>query len=384
MLMIYFPYYYHRSFNYNSTALVYCRLYKKEKGSCINATFQLSTAFIKNLQTVKTCVNFEQHNKNSQNKMKAAIRSKYGLPQVLSVKEVETPTAKDNEVLIKVHATTVNRTDCGILFGKPLLIRLFTGIFKPKLSITGTDFAGEIVATGIKVNSFKVGDKVMGFGGMGLGTHAQYISIPETKAILTIPVNINYEQATASVEGAFYALDNVNKLNPKAGQKAMVNGATGAIGSAIVQFLKYYGLTVTATCSTENINLVKSLGADRIIDYKKIDFTKDSDQYDFVFDAVGKSTFVKCKPLLKNKGIYTSTDGFVNFFLSIVTPVFRGKKVVFTPPKNVKAGLNFIKQLLEKGNFIPVIDRRYPIDKIVEAFTYAASGKKVGNIIITM
>jgi NADPH:quinone reductase-like Zn-dependent oxidoreductase len=253
------------------------------------------------------------------------------------------------------------------------------------MHITGSDFAGQIVAVGPAVKSFKSGEKVMGFSGViGVGSHAQYLAIPETKAILGIPSNQTYEQATACMEGAFYALSGVNLVKPQAGQKALVYGATGAIGSSMVQYLKYYGLYVTAVCSGENRELVRSLGADKVIDYKTEDFTKDNEQYDFVFDAVGKSSFSKCKLLLREKGIYSSTDGLLNFFLALTTPLFRGKKVVFAPPKNLKAGLSFIKELVEKGKFRPVIDRTYPLDQIAEAYKYVASGQKIGNVILTM
>ncbi len=314
--------------------------------------------------------------------MKAAFRLKYGTAEVLSIKEVEKPTPKDNELLVRVYAATVNRTDCHILWGKPFFMRFFTGLFKPRIAITGTDFAGQVEATGKDVKSFKAGDKVMGFDFLGLRSHAHYLIVRETKTII-MPANITYDEAAACVEGAFYALNAINNMNPKAGQKALVIGATGAIGSSSVQFLKLYGVSITAVCNSENSELVRSLGADEIIDYKTHDFTKGSGQYDLVFDAVGKSTFGQCKPLLKKKGIY-STSGGVNPFLVLITPLLGGKKVVFAPPKNLKASLGFIKDLVEKGNFKPVIDRKYPIEKIAEAFTYVATGQKIGNVIITM
>ena len=315
--------------------------------------------------------------------MKAAVRSKYGTAEVLSIEEVEKPTPNDNEMLVRVYAATVNRTDCHILWGKPFIMRLFTGLFKPRIATTGTDFAGQIEATGKNVTSFKTGDRVIGFDFWGLRSHAHYLAIQEAKAII-IPGNITYEEAAACVEGAFYALSVINKISPKAGQKALVIGATGAIGSSYVQFLKFYGTSITAVCSSENSELVKTLGADKIIDYKTEDFTKDSNEYDFVFDAVGKSTFSQCKPLLKKKGIYSSSGGSQNIFLPLITQLLGGKKVVFAPPKNLKASLSFIKDLVEKGSFRPVIDRKYPIDKIAEAYEYVATGQKIGNVIITM
>jgi len=197
-----------------------------------------------------------------------------------------------------------------------------------------------------------------------------------------MPGNITYEQAAACLEGAFYAASGLIRLNPKAGLKALVYGATGAIGSAYVQFLKYYDVYVTAVCGGENSELVRSWGADKIIDYKTEDFTKDNGQYDFVIDAVGKSSFAKCKRLLKKKGIYAPSGGSENLFLVLMKPLLGGKKVLF--PKDAKGNLGFIKELLEKGSFRPVIDRIYPLDKIAEAFTYVATGQKIGNVIITM
>ncbi len=267
-------------------------------------------------------------------------------------------------------------------------MRLFTGLFKPRSSIIGSDFAGQIEAVGSTVQSFKAGDKIMGFGGgFGCGSHAQYFILPErkaTKAIVPLPSSLTYDEAAACLEGAFYAASVIMGLKPTAGQKALVFGATGAIGSSYVQFLRNYGTYITAVCAGENAELVRSLGADKIIDYKTTDFTKDNEQYDFVFDAIGRSSFFRCKRLLKKKGIYTSSGGFENLFLLLITPVFGGKKVVFPAPKGIAAGLNYIKELIEKGNFRPVIDRKYPLDKIAEAYTYVASGQKIGNVIITM
>jgi NADPH:quinone reductase-like Zn-dependent oxidoreductase len=320
--------------------------------------------------------------------MKAAVRSKYGLPGDLSIKELGVPTPKEDEVLIRVHATTVNRSDCHVLSGRPLTMRLFTGLFKPRSSIIGSDFAGQIEAVGSSVQSFKAGDKVMGFdGGFGCGSHAQYFTLSEARAtrfMITMPSNLTSDEAAACLEGAFYAAAQIIPLSPKPGQKALVYGATGAIGSSYVQFLKYCGVYTTAVCRDRNKELFSSLGADKLIDYTTEDFTKDNEQYNFVFDAVGKSSFLKCRKLLKKNGIYTSSGGWINLLMIIITPLLGGRKVVFTFPKGIAAAFNFIKNLIEKGSFKPVIDRKYPIDKIVEAFQYVASGQKIGNVIITM
>jgi NADPH:quinone reductase-like Zn-dependent oxidoreductase len=320
--------------------------------------------------------------------MKAAVRTKYGLPGDLAIKELDIPTPKDNEVLIRVHATTANRTDCHVLSGKPFFMRFFTGLFRPRHSIIGSDFTGEIAAVGSAVQSFKVGDKVMGFGGaLTCGSHAQYFLMPElkaTRAMVTMPANLNYEQAAACLEGAVWAAMQVLGSKPQAGQKAMVYGASGAIGCAYVQFFKSYGVSVTAVCRIEQAALMRSLGAEKIIDYTKEDFTKDDERYDMIFDAVGKTTFVKCKKLMKKSGIFGSSNGMINFLWILVTPLFGGKKVVFHFSVKIREALAFTKGLIEKGEFVPVIDRTYPLEKIAEAFTYVASGQKIGNVIIKM
>ncbi len=323
--------------------------------------------------------------------MKAIVCTKYGSPDVLQLKEVEKPIPNDNEVLVKIHATTVNRTDCGILRAEPFITRFFTGIFKPKKLIPGTEFAGKIEAVGKNVSSCKVGDKVFGFDE---GSHAQYMTISEDKALTTIPRNITYEQAAASSEGAHYAYNIIKKVRLKSGQKVLVNGATGAIGSAAVQFLKYFGVNVTAVCNTKNIELVKSLGANKVIDYTKEDFTKDNQKYNYIFDTVGKSSFAKCKPLLQPGGVYISSElGSMsqNIFFALITPIIgnlpcrqAGKKVIFPLPTDCKGSILFIKKLIEEGKFKTVIDRKYPLEQIVEAYRYVEKGQKTGNVVITV
>ncbi len=320
--------------------------------------------------------------------MKAAVRSKYGLPGDLRIKELDIPAPKDDEVLIRVHATTVNRSDCHVLSGKPFFMRFFTGLFKPRASIIGSDFTGQVHATGADVSSFKTGDRIMGFGDVfGCGAHAQYFTLPEKKAIasmIIMPENLGFEEAAACLEGAFYSGSTMLQLKPTAGQKALVNGATGAIGSSSVQFLKYYGVYVTAVCGAENFALVRSLGADKLIDYKTQDFTKDDEQYDYVFDDVGKASFLRSKPIMKKTGVFSSSGGIRYLFLALITPLFGRKKVIFLAPKNISGTLSFIKELIEKGSFRPVIDRKFPLEKIADAYQYVAAGQKIGNVIITM
>ncbi len=319
--------------------------------------------------------------------MKAIVYAKYGPPDVLQLKEVEKPTPKDNEVLIKIYATTVNRTDCATIRAIPFFARLLTGMFKPKKQIPGTEFAGKIEEIGENVESLKVGDRVFGFDDGGSGPHAEYMTIAEDKALTTIPKNITYEQAAVSTEGAHYAYNVIKKINLKSGQKVLVNGATGGIGSAAVQFLKYFGANVTATCNTKNIELVKSLGAEKVIDYTKEDFTKDNQKYNFVFDAVDKSSFFKCKRLLQPGGVYISSDlGYMaqNIFLVLITPIIGNQKVIFPLPTDCRGSVLLIKKLIEEGKFKAVIDRKYPLEQIVEAYKYVEKGQKIGNVVITV
>ncbi len=319
--------------------------------------------------------------------MQAIVYTKYGPPDVLQLKEVEKPAPKDNEILIKVYATTVNRTDCALRKAVPFVSRFFTGLIRPKKTIPGTEFAGEIEAVGKDVTSFKVGDKVFGFNGIGFGAHAEFMIMPEEGFITTMPANITYEEAAPSTEGAHYAHSMIRNANIQSGQSVLINGATGAIGSAAVQLVKYFGADVTAVCNTRNVALVKSLGADRVIDYTKEDFTKDEQMYDAVFDAVGKSSFSRCKPLLKPRGIYISSDlGYMaqNIFLALVTPIFGNKKVMFPIPLHRDENITLFKKLIEAGKFKGVIDRCYPLEEIIEACKYVETGQKTGNVVITV
>ena len=264
-------------------------------------------------------------------------------------------------------------------------MRFILGLFAPKKIILGTDFAGEVIAIGKNIKSFKVNDKVFGFNDTGAESQAEYITSTE-EDIFLIPNNINYKQAAASIEGAHYAYTFIHKVNIQAGQNILINGATGAIGSALLQFMKQYDVKVTVTCNTKNIKLIESLGADKIYDYTKEDFTNDNDKYDFIFDAVGKSTFGKCKSLLKAKGIYISSElgpYSQNIFYPILTSIL-SKKVIFPIPFNKQKTIPYISNLLEQEKFKPVIDREYSIDDIAKAYDYAISEKKTGNIILNI
>jgi NADPH:quinone reductase-like Zn-dependent oxidoreductase len=320
--------------------------------------------------------------------MKAIVYTKYGPPEVLQLKEVPKPTPKDNEVLIKIYATTVNRTDCG--FRKPeypLIVRPINGLFRPKRTILGSELAGEIEAIGKNVKTFKQGDRVFGLSTSNFGTHAEYICISEEASITIKPANMSYDEAAAVCDGAYLAMSVIRKIDFKNVKKILINGASGSIGSAGVQLAKYYGARITAVCNTKNIELVKSLGADEVIDYTKEDFTENGQIYDVVFDAVGKSSFFRCKKLLKPGGIYFSTDlGFLsqNIFLALLTPIIGGKKVMFPIPKGSQEEIVFLKELIEAGKYKAVIDRRYPLEQIVEATRYVETGQKTGNVVITL
>jgi NADPH:quinone reductase-like Zn-dependent oxidoreductase len=320
--------------------------------------------------------------------VKAAVRTRYGPPEVVRIAEVDKPAAKDHEVLVKVQMTTVNRTDCGFRSGKPFIVRFFSGLIRPRATVLGCEFAGAVEAVGRDVTSFEVGDKVFGFSEWRFGAHAEYLSIPEDGSIATLPANMTYEQAAPSTEGSRYALSLIRSAKIQSGQHVLVNGATGAIGSAAVQLLKRLGVVVTAVCDTANVELVRGLGADRVIDYSAEDFTKDEQTYDVVLDSVGKSSFGRCKRILKSGGIYLSSELgplSMNPILALITPLFGGKKVLFPiPPKYDQQTVRQFKEMIESGAFKPVIDRRYRLDQIVEAYRYVETGQKIGNVLISV
>jgi NADPH:quinone reductase-like Zn-dependent oxidoreductase len=326
--------------------------------------------------------------------MRAAVHTSYGPPDVVRIAEVDKPTAEDNQVLVKVHATTVNRTDSGFRAGKPFIVRLITGLVRPKVTVLGNEFAGTVEAVGRGVTSFAVGDRVFGYSGLQhgsrFGAHAEYLAMPEDGSLATMPANVTYEQAAPSTEGAHYALSMIRTAKIRRGDDVLVYGATGAIGSAAVQLLKSLGAHVTAVCGTGQVELVKGLGADRVIDFTAEDFTKDEQTYDVVLDAVGKSSFFRCRRLLRPGGVYLSSDGGPlnqNLVLVLVSPlvgVFGGKKVLFRVPRDDQEMVRYFKELLETGELRPLIDRRYPLDQIVEAYRYVETGQKIGNVVISV
>ncbi len=315
--------------------------------------------------------------------MKVSIRRKYCSPNQIKIENIERPVPQDREVLIKVYATTVNRTDCANLTAKPFIMRFVLGFFKPRKIILGTDFAGEVISIGENVKSYRTGDKVFGFIDTGAESQAEYTIITEEN-LFSIPEKIDYKQAAASLEGANYAYTFIHKVNIQSDQNILINGATGGIGSALLQFVKQYDVRITATCNTKNIELIKFLGADKIYDYTKEDFTCDNDKYDFIFDAVGKSTFGKCKPLLKEKGIYVSSElgpYSQNVFFPLLTSI-SNKKVIFPIPYSKQKTIPYIINLLEKGKFKPVIDREYLLEDISKAYEHVIAGQKTGNVLI--
>jgi NADPH:quinone reductase-like Zn-dependent oxidoreductase len=317
--------------------------------------------------------------------MKAIIYTQYGPPEVVKLMDVPTPVPKDNEVLIKVYASTVNRTDSGFRSAEYFISRFWSGLLRPKYQVLGCEFAGIIEGVGKSVTTFKKGDKVFGYNDKTFGGHAEYLTIAESDAITTLPKSLNFDDAAPITEGAHYALNNIKASKIEKGQNALVYGATGAIGSSAVQLLKHFGVKITAVCNTKNVALVKSLGADTVIDYQTQDFTKTNTKFHFIFDAVGKSSFGQCKPLLTEKGIYISTElgkNAENVIFALLTPLMGGKRVLFPIPTISKEIVIFFKNLIEKGEYKPVIDRSYKLEQIVEAYKYVESGQKTGNVVI--
>ncbi|HEX6360625.1 NAD(P)-dependent alcohol dehydrogenase [Actinophytocola sp.] len=316
--------------------------------------------------------------------MKAAVHTRYGSPDVVSIAEVDKPPVGEQDILVAVHATTVNRTDCAYRAAKPFFVRTTTGLTRPKRTILGTEFAGVVTEVGREVTSFTVGDQVFGYNEGAFGTHAEFLSVPANGPVATIPAGVSFASAAAGTEGSHYALAMIRVSSVQAGQSVLVHGATGGIGSAAVQLLKSLDITVTAVCDTANMELVKGLGADRVVDYTTEDFTDDDQRYDAVFDAVGKSRFGRCKRLLNPRGAYVSSElgpWAQNLFLPLVT-LGRDKKVRFPFPKQDQRMVQYLGELLQSAKYEPVIDRRYPLDQIVEAYRYVETGRKVGNVVI--
>lgn len=317
--------------------------------------------------------------------MKAVVYRKYGTPDVLHIEEVNKPKPKDDEVLIKIHATTVNRTDCGFRGAELFITRLFTGLLRPKQKTLGMELAGEIEEVGAGVSEFMVGDQVFGISEGNFGAHAEYICMQERAPLAIKPTGMGFEEAAAVCDGAILALAGLRRAVLKKDMSILIYGASGSIGIAAVQLSRYFDAIVTAVCNTKNLELMESLGADHIIDYTQEDFTKNGQTYDVIFDAVGKHSFRRCRQSLKPGGILLETDlGFLSHvpLLILLTRWIGTKKLRMVLPKYTKTNVLFIKELIEAGKYRAVIDRTYPLGDVVEATRYVESEQKTGNVVL--
>jgi NADPH:quinone reductase-like Zn-dependent oxidoreductase len=321
--------------------------------------------------------------------MRAVIQDCYGPPEILRLEDVERPIPANDEVLVRVHATTLNRSDCGIRSGKPYISRFLRGgLRQPKRRIPGSELAGEVEEVGAGVSEFEVGDRVFGvypFFEVRAGAHAEFMCIPESAPLAHMPAGMSYEEAAAVPDGAILALGCLRRADLQQGQRILVYGASGSIGTAAVQLARYFGAHVTAVCNTKNVELARSLGADEVVDYLQEDFTKNGETYDVIFDAVGKHSFRRCRRSLKPGGKYVPTDGWANLFLALWTSRIGDKKVVFDiPPHYKKRDVIFITELIEAGKYRAVIDRFYPLEDVVEATRYVETEQKTGNVVLTV
>jgi NADPH:quinone reductase-like Zn-dependent oxidoreductase len=318
--------------------------------------------------------------------MKAIVYKRYGPPQVLRLTEVEKPTPKDNEVLIRVYATTVTATDCQMRRGEPRWGRVFLGFIKPRKKILGIELAGVVEAVGKDVNRFRKGDQVFGAAMQRMSCTAEYVCLPEKAGLTVKPANMTFEEAAAFCDGALTALTFLKDIGKiQSGQQVLINGASGSVGSFAVQLAKYFGAEVTGVCSTTNVEMVKSLGADQVIDYTEEDFTKSGETYDVIFDTVNKTSFSRCESALKQGGVYLITMPSLNVFPQILwTAMIGSKKVKFGASKSNPERLDFLKGLVEAGKIKSVIDRCYPLEQIADAHRYVEKGHKKGNVVITI
>lgn len=319
--------------------------------------------------------------------MRAVVCSAYGPPERLEVREVERPTPSAGEVLVRVHATSVNRTDAATLHGTPFVARLATGVRRPKHPILGSEFAGRIEAVGSQVSDLTVGDDVFGFSGASFGAHAEYLVIPADGPVATIPAGLSYAEVASSTEGAHYALSSFEAVDLGAGDEVLVYGATGAIGTAAVQLLKHRGVTLTAVCDPHGTDVVASLGADVVIDRSSEDFTRTGARFDAILDAVGQTTFRRCRHLLKPGAPYLSTDlgpGWQNVALIPLTRWIGDHRVLIPFPTDAHRHVHEVRELLASGAFRPVVDRTYPLTDIVEAYRYVQSRRKLGTVVVTV
>lgn len=317
--------------------------------------------------------------------MRAVVCDRYGPPDVLRLAEVERPVPNRDEVLVKVYATTVNRTDCGFRSGVPFVGRFVTGLRRPKWRILGSELAGEVTAVGAAVTEFAVADQVFGINPWRFGTHAEFVCVPQSAPLARKPAGMSFDEAAAVCDGATLALMGLKPANLREGKRILVYGASGSIGTAAVQLSRYFGADVTAVCGTKNVETLRSLGADRVVDYTQEDFTKNGQTYDVIFDAVGKHSFRRCRASLNRGGIYLATDHLQNVLLALWTARVGSKKVVFPiPPRYRKEDVLFLKRLIEAGKYRAVIDRCYPLEDVVDATRYVETEQKTGNVVLTV
>jgi NADPH:quinone reductase-like Zn-dependent oxidoreductase len=314
--------------------------------------------------------------------MRAVVHERYGPPDVQQLEEVEQPAPAEDQILVRVHATTVNRTDCGLRAAKPFITRFMTGLRHPKRRILGMEFAGVVEEAGAGVTEFAVGDKV--FGVKGAGAHAEFLCIRESGAVAHMPGGLSFEEAAALGDGGCTALGCLRQAELRAGQDIVVYGASGSIGTAGVQLAKHFGANVTAVCNTKNVELVRSLGADEVIDYTREDFTRNGETYHVIFDAVGKYSFRRSRHSLKPGGYYIATDGFQNLGWALWTWKLGDKQLKLALARYRKADVVLMKELVESGEYRPVIDRSYPLDEVVAASRYVETGQKTGNVVLTV
>lgn len=313
--------------------------------------------------------------------MRAAIHDRYGPPDVLRIDDVERPVPKANEVLVRVEATTVNRTDCHMRRAKPFVWRFYLGLRRPKRKILGSELAGEVEAVGAAVTEFAAGDRVFG---VRSGAHAEFVCVREAGLLAHIPAGLSFEDAAPICDGAQQALASLKRANVGKGTRIVVYGASGACGTAAVQLARHFGAHVTAVCNTKNIELVRTLGADEVVDYLQEDFTKNGETYDVILDAVGKHSFLRCRGSLKPGGLYLATDRLHNLFLALWTSRIGSRKVVFKITRQTKQDVLFLKELIEAGEYRPVVDRSYPLDDVVAAHRYVETLQKTGNVVLTV
>ncbi len=348
-------------------------------------------ALLVNYFDVYAWIYLEQHQSLRENIMKAVTYTRYGTPSVLHINETPRPVPQATEILVKVHSTTVTPVDCSFRSADPFIVRFFTGLFRPKNKILGTELAGEIVEIGKDVTRFQIGDPIFAAPADGLGAHAQYVCLPEAGAQIIKPNNMSFDEAASICNGALTALPFLRDVaNIQKGQKVMINGASGSIGIFAVQLAKHFGADVTGVCSGSNMELVLSLGADRVIDYTLEDFAKSNNQWDIIFDTVGKSSFSKCEPVLTPKGYYLSTvPACETIFQMLWTSLRDGKKAKLAatglrPAEDQISDMEFFRGLIEAGELKTIIDRSYPLEQIVDAHRYVETGHKIGNVVIAM